>query len=140
MNAALSFALTQSLAFHPRMAEWFMGNGALLFKKDAALVAKVTFFRPRPMSHFDKDGLRSVQNLTGKWMEECGKWTYCTSVPDIDNMSKFVLDEPLEGLIYANDKNVVELFCRKKYDSVGECYGRTMITVRRVPVKGSAFN
>ena len=44
MNAALSFALTQSLAFHPRILEWFMGNGALLLKKDAAVVAKVTFF------------------------------------------------------------------------------------------------
>ena len=49
--------------------------------------------------------------------------------PDIDNMVKFVLDRPLTGTIYSDDKLVTKLDATKKYDSVGDCRGRTVIEV-----------
>ena len=49
--------------------------------------------------------------------------------PDIDNLVKFVLDHPLSGTIFSDDKIVTKLNVTKKYDSVGDCRGRTAIEV-----------
>ena len=49
--------------------------------------------------------------------------------PDIDNLAKFVLDLPLTGTIFTDDKAVTNLRVKKMYDDVGECRGRTAIEV-----------
>jgi len=48
--------------------------------------------------------------------------------PDLDNLVKFVLDA-LNGVLFADDSQVVQLTAWKLLDSVGECQGRTVVEV-----------
>ena len=50
--------------------------------------------------------------------------------PDIDNLAKFVLDG-LNGVAYADDRQVVKLVVYKLLDSQGNCDGRTEVEVLR---------
>ena len=54
-------------------------------------------------------------------------WTR-PQVPDIDNLAKFILDG-LNKLVYEDDRQVVKLVCYKLLDSVGECKGRTVVSI-----------
>ena len=47
--------------------------------------------------------------------------------PDIDNCVKYVMDTPMEGVVYENDSFVVELDVKKSWDDEGECRGRSIL-------------
>jgi Endodeoxyribonuclease RusA len=53
-------------------------------------------------------------------------------VPDIDNLSKFVLDG-MNKLVYEDDRQVVKLVVYKLLDCVGECEGRPVVIVSPFP-------
>jgi Holliday junction resolvase RusA-like endonuclease len=50
---------------------------------------------------------------------------------DADNLAKFVLDA-LNGLLYADDSQVVSLESTKALDNIGNCNGRVEVQVWRV--------
>ena len=86
----------------------------------------LTFFMPRPGYHFLPNCPRSIENLRGRYRSL--RLRHLVK-PDIDNLAKFVLDLPLTGTIFGDDKSVTLLSVKKMYDSVGECRGRTAIEV-----------
>ena len=90
------------------------------------VTVNLSFFMPRPNCHFFPDRPRLYENLRPKF-----KHFNLNHVvrPDIDNLVKFVLDLPLTGTVFGDDKLVVKLNVAKKYDSVGDCQGRTKIEV-----------
>lgn len=55
------------------------------------------------------------KNTSKKKLQELSN-TYCTNKKDIDNVAKVVLDS-LNGVLYSDDHNCVELHCIKKYDA-----------------------
>jgi Holliday junction resolvase RusA-like endonuclease len=81
----------------------------------------VLFYLKRPNYDF-KNGQRGAGRLKGML-----PWTR-PQVPDIDNLAKFVLDG-MNGLVYADDRQVVKLCIYKLLDNEGDCQGRTVVTV-----------
>jgi Holliday junction resolvase RusA-like endonuclease len=79
------------------------------------------FYLKRPNYDF-KNGQRGLGRLKG--MLPCTR----PQVPDIDNLAKFVLDG-MNGLVYADDRQVVKLYIYKLLDNEGDCQGRTVIMV-----------
>ena len=67
-------------------------------------IAVEVFINKKPDSYL---GIRKYNKLLGK---------YCNIKPDTDNVVKAVLDA-LNGVAYADDKNVVEIYAVKKYAS-----------------------
>lgn len=67
-------------------------------------IAVEVFINKKPASYL---GIREYNKLLGK---------YCNIKPDTDNVVKAVLDA-LNGVAYADDKNVVEIYAVKKYAS-----------------------
>jgi len=67
-------------------------------------IAVEVFINKKPASYL---GIRQYNKLLGK---------YCNIKPDTDNVVKAVLDA-LNGVAYADDKNVVEIYAVKKYAS-----------------------
>jgi len=99
-------------------------NASLVFPPRVALLLRATFFYHRPNSHFITGRTRQFSNLrpasTGVDMVEC---------PDLDNMVKFIMDRPLEGVVYGDDRTIVKMEIEKLWDDKDECTGRTYITV-----------
>lgn len=79
------------------------------FPKQAVKI-EVTFFFPRPNHHFTRKGGRSKT-----WIPH-----YVHS-PDVDKCSRTILDA-LTGLVYEDDRQVVELTARKFYDDGHRIY------------------
>ena len=67
-------------------------------------IAVEVFINKKPASYL---GIRKYNKLLGK---------YCNIKPDTDNVVKAVLDA-LNGVAYADDKNVVEIYAVKKYST-----------------------
>ena len=67
-------------------------------------IAVEDFINKEPASYL---GIKKYNKLLGK---------YCNIKPDTDNVVKAVLDA-LNGVAYADDKNVVEIYAVKKYAS-----------------------
>ena len=67
-------------------------------------IAVEVFINKEPASYLGK---KRYNELLG---------TYCNIKPDTDNVVKVVLDA-LNGVAYADDKNVVEIYAVKKYAS-----------------------
>jgi len=67
-------------------------------------IAVEVFINKKPASYL---GIKKYNKLLGK---------YCNIKPDTDNVVKAVLDA-LNGVAYADDKNVVELYAVKKYST-----------------------
>lgn len=67
------------------------------------LRVELTFYFPRPKSHFTKKGLRP----------EAPQWHTCK--PDADNAAKAVLDCLTTLGMWGDDVQVCELVCRKQY-------------------------
>ena len=91
--------------------------------QNQAIEVDITFYMKRPLAHF-VNGDRS-NHLKAK---HSGNYTPHISTPDLDNMAKFVLDA-LTGFAYPDDRVVYKLSVCKIYDTVGDCLGRTKITV-----------
>ena len=67
-------------------------------------IAVEVFINKKPASYL---GISKYNKLLGK---------YCNIKPDTDNVVKAVLDA-LNGVAYADDKNVVEIYAVKKYST-----------------------
>ena len=85
------------------------------------VTVNLQFFMPRPNHHFRPNCPRQFENLKVKFQS--------FQLRHVDNLVKFVLDHPLSGTIFSDDKIVTKLNVTKKYDSVGDCRGRTAIEV-----------
>jgi Holliday junction resolvase RusA-like endonuclease len=69
---------------------------------EAPIALTLTFYFPRPKSHFNKKGLRpDAPDMK-------------TSTPDLDNLEKAVKDA-LKGICWKDDRQVVWMFARKPY-------------------------
>jgi Holliday junction resolvase RusA-like endonuclease len=104
-------------------------NGPI-YEKGVAVAVTLTFHMRRPNSDFIR-GQRLVERL-----RNCVPLVRPTR-PDIDNLSKFVLDA-LNGLAYHDDSQVVKLVACKLVDTEDDCGGRTEIEVAAFPM-GSQF-
>jgi len=62
----------------------------------------------------DRDGSRVKKKFQCEMMNR----------PDVDNCVKFVIDSPMEGVIYKEDSCIVKAVIEKHWDSQGECRGR----------------
>ena len=67
-------------------------------------IAVEVFINKKPASYL---GIKKYNKLLGK---------YCNIKPDTDNVVKAVLDA-LNGVAYADNKNVVEIYAVKKYST-----------------------
>ena len=99
-------------------------DSGFFFEEGTALHVNLIFHMHRPASHFHIGRGRGLESFKENFR-------YCQHIrtPDVDNMVKFVLDKPLDGVIYKNDSHVTSIRARKCYDNVGECLGRTSIEV-----------
>ena len=97
-------------------------NG-VVFGRGVPVAVTVWFHMKRPKSDF-KSGHRMAGMLR--------QWVPCVRPirPDVDNLAKFVLDG-MNGLVYEDDRQVVELLLFKLMDSEGDCGGRTVIKVSK---------
>ena len=101
-----------------------------IFHNNEALQFVGTFKMRRPASHFRPGMERIAANIRP---ERMGERIYCTAVPDLDNMLKFVLDA-LKNLIYTDDRQVVRIDAIKIYDNEGDCTGSTEMDISPIPI------
>ena len=50
---------------------------------------------------------------------------------DVDNLAKFILDS-LNGMVYADDKQVASIHATKYYDNEGLCLGSTLVFIKNL--------
>ena len=84
------------------------------------------FYLRRPNSDF----IGRVRK-SGKLREDAKERGKVPSVPDTDNLGKFVMDA-LNGIVYADDRQVTRVIFQKELDKKGTCDGRTEIVVRKL--------
>ena len=90
-----------------------------MFHSDKPLSVDIKFFMKRPNSDFRGEGrMAEMLKTTAAFAKPIH--------PDIDNLAKLVLDA-LNGLFYADDRQVVKLLLHKFADSEGGCNGRTVV-------------
>ena len=109
---------------HPRVIDDGVSGDAPItfFSESDFLEVSIVFRLKRPKSHF-------VNSTPGEGrikVKAPGK--FHTSRTDIDNLAKFVLDS-LNGLLYADDRQVVSLKAMKMLDSEGVCDGATEVSI-----------
>lgn len=93
------------------------------FGESDFLEVSIVFRFKRPKSHF-------VNNTPGEGrIKPNAPGRFHATRTDIDNLAKFVLDS-LNGLLYADDRQVVSLKLIKMLDSDGLCDGATDVTIR----------
>eukprot|EP01032_Pedospumella_encystans_P008541 gene8541-10126_t len=78
------------------------------------IIMEIDFYFKRPKKHFHPD-------LYGNLVRKPNRPMNCIICRDIDNLAKLVLDS-LNGIAYANDRQVVELSLRKKFSDVKYYY------------------
>jgi Holliday junction resolvase RusA-like endonuclease len=99
-----------------------LSQHGIVFPKETALTVKVTFFMKRP--NIDFVGSKRLNcTLKSRALQPSNP-----SGPDIDNLCKFLLDV-LTGIVYFDDKQVVNLIATKKKDSDGCCCGKTEVEI-----------
>lgn len=87
-----------------------------IYDKNEAVSIKIIFMRPPP-----KDQHRGFRALAMNPARVAD-----TKRPDIDNLTKFVMDS-LQGVAYSDDKQVVSLVAEKQVDSIPPFTGRTLV-------------
>jgi Holliday junction resolvase RusA-like endonuclease len=105
----------------------------IVFPRDVGLDVDLQFFIARPASHFFGSGpnqVKSFANLRPMFVTDDTR-AYPIGTPDLDNLVKFVLDDPLEGLVYDNDRTIVKITSTKVFDDENDCSGRIIIDVCR---------
>jgi Holliday junction resolvase RusA-like endonuclease len=95
----------------------------IIFERNQPITVHITFYMRRPNQDF-RGRIRGY----GRLKTTASIVTPCK--PDIDNLSKFVLDS-LKGVAYADDSQVVKLVLCKVMDSEGECNGATKVEIKR---------
>ena len=93
-----------------------------IYGKGVPVVVEARFYMPRP--NYDFKG-----NKRGFWYQLKKNVPCCRPhTPDIDNLLKFALDV-MNGLVYADDRQVVKAVAYKLLDDSGTCQGRTELEV-----------
>jgi Holliday junction resolvase RusA-like endonuclease len=105
-----------------------------LWGSEHALAMSVVFRMKRPIVHF-KSGRPGPGRLRDSAPAALGTASVGT---DVDNLAKFVLDS-LNGLIYADDRQIVSLQVSKVYDCVDECRGSTEVSIRLLKQEDEDF-
>jgi hypothetical protein len=93
-----------------------------------SILARVLFWVRRPDSHFIAHN-RAPGRLKPQYQDQMANLPHRSL--DADNLAKFVLDA-LNGLLYADDSQVVSLDSAKAHDNIGSCNGRVEVQVWRV--------
>lgn len=89
---------------------------------EAPLHMSCQFHMKRSLSDF-------VANTRGRPLKKSKiqtQWSTTPRTPDVDNLAKFVLDS-FNGLLYADDQQIVSLSVMKQRDNQGDCLGYTDI-------------
>jgi len=91
------------------------------FGSDALLHVQLVFYCRRPKAHF-------ISNKSGPGRLRLDAPAHVQRRVDVDNLAKFVLDS-LNGVLYADDQQVVSLHCLKLYDDDDErhCLGKSVM-------------
>jgi len=94
------------------------------------LKINLEFYFPRPKSHY----------RSGKFSEllKQNAPNVHTSMPDVDNLSKFILDA-MNGVFYLDDRQVVELNSHKEYTSKNS-KGFTMVMIEEYIGKSEHYS
>jgi Holliday junction resolvase RusA-like endonuclease len=92
------------------------------------IFARVVFWVRRPNIHFIAS-TRGPGRLKPRFLDQMDYLPHRSL--DADNLAKFVLDA-LNGLLYADDSQVVSLQSTKAHDNIGSCNGRVEVQVWRV--------
>jgi Holliday junction resolvase RusA-like endonuclease len=101
----------------------------LFFQNKTGLSINIVFYMPRPNHHFHAGMEHLYENVQLQY-----RTTEHIRTPDIDNLVKFALDKPMEGIVYGNDSHITSISARKVFDNVGDCSGRILIDVTSAPV------
>ena len=91
-----------------------------VFAAGVSLTVVLKFYRRRPNKDFQGNNRLGMLKALIPFFRPV--------VPDIDNLAKFVLDG-MNGLVYADDRQVVHLSVYKLLDTQGSCEGRTTVEV-----------
>ena len=115
------FKINPVPASRPRVSRWstYYPKKYTKFKKDMeALTSELeTTLSEKPVSVELEFGIMMPKSWSKKKREELNN-TYCSNNSDIDNYIKAILDS-LNGIVYIDDKQVVELFAKKIYSEEG---------------------
>jgi len=101
----------------------------ILYPIGTPVTVTVWFYTKRPLHHFVANR-RAPHNLKSR--HNTTTWHVTTKGPDVDNLSKFVLDA-MNKIVYHDDGQVVNLVAYKLLDSIEDCLGRTVIQVKPTP-------
>ena len=104
-------------------------ENAPFFHEGTAIKVKFTFFVNCPSSHFLPQANVGPGVRAYNFVKDGLKFIFHLRTPDLDNMMKFMLDLPMEGVIFKNDSHVTTIEATKAFDNIGECNGRIQIEV-----------
>lgn len=108
-------------ASRPRVSRWstYYPKKYTKFKKDMeALTSELETTPSEKLVSVELEfGIMIPKSWSKKKKEELNN-TYCSNNSDIDNYIKAILDS-LNGIVYVDDKQVVELFAKKIYSEEG---------------------
>ena len=99
---------------------------------DGPLRIHLEFYFPRPKNHY----------RTGKYSDQLKPSAphIHTNMPDVDNLSKFILDA-MNEVFYEDDRQVVELNSHKEYlNDKTNTTGYTIVTIMPYEKKSTFFN
>ena len=71
--------------------------------EDEPLELRMSFYLPRPKSHYNKKGLKETAPV------------FCSSKPDCDNLTKAVMDALTDAGMWRDDAQVARITCEKLY-------------------------
>ena len=115
------FKINPVPASRPRVSRWstYYPKKYTKFKKDMeALTSEMETTPSEKLVSVELEfGIMIPKSWSKKKREELNN-TYCSNNSDIDNYIKAILDS-LNGVVYVDDKQVVELFAKKIYSEEG---------------------
>lgn len=121
MICTQKFKINPVPASRPRVSRWstYYPKKYTKFKKEMeALTSELeTTLSKKPVSVELEFGIMMPKSWSKKKRKELNN-TYCSNNSDIDNYIKAILDS-LNGVVYVDDKQVVELFAKKIYSEEG---------------------
>lgn len=98
-------------------------NNHVMFPANIPVSVTIWLYRRRSNMDF-RGGRRAPENIR----PVAAPTAVANDPADIDNLGKLVLDA-LNGVVYADDRQVVSLVLHKQRDSEGACLGRTVVHV-----------
>jgi Holliday junction resolvase RusA-like endonuclease len=99
---------------------------------DGPLRINLEFYFPRPKNHYRTGKYSEIMKPTAPHIH--------TNMPDIDNLSKFILDA-MNEVFYEDDRQVVELNSHKEYlNDKKNTTGYTIVNIMPYEKKLSFFN